>query len=149
MERLPGVLSEMSGCDVVRIDGRNMTGEELRNSVIEKLLAARYTRHNARSTDSGIEQWREPEPPRAITDLTVCTAASVDRWSHENALDALIAMTDVRLSLDQLSALLNKCWLLMEERQLQEWPLFVYQLLKLAPLVSQARAAGKPSSRRW
>ena len=58
-------------------------------------------------------------------------------------------MTDVRLSLDQLSALLNKCWLLMEERQLQEWPLFVYQLLKLAPLVSQARASGKPSSRRW
>ena len=53
MERLPGVLSEMSGCDVVRIDSRSMTGEELRNSVIEKLLAARYTRHNARSTDSG------------------------------------------------------------------------------------------------
>ena len=58
-------------------------------------------------------------------------------------------MTDVRLSLDQLSALLDKCWSLMEERQLQEWPLFVYQLLKLAPLVSQARAAGNPSSRRW
>ena len=77
MERLPGVLSEMSGCDVVRIDGRSMTGEELRNSVIGKLLAARYTRHNARSTDSGIEQWREPEPPSGITELFALRACGV------------------------------------------------------------------------
>ena len=59
------------------------------------------------------------------------------RWSRQNALDTLTALTDVRLTLDQLALLFEKAWSIMDDCDIQDVPLYIYQLLKLSSLVYQ------------